>query len=102
MLIAGESARSANMPEDKDIGDVDRSDPAALSLPSREWVAARIAYIIIIIFAILMFLAVFAALFLDDCRDRKGFEAMNLLGHIFGPLLGVILAFYFAIELRSK
>ena len=64
---------------------------------------------IIIIFGGLMFLAVFAALFWNCappdfdlvCRSKgtdPAIEVMGLIGHIFGPLLGVIVGFYFGTE----
>ena len=65
----------------------------------RQKVGALIAGAIILIFAISMLMAEWCALYCTGC-DLNGVETMNLVGHIFGPLLGVIVAFYFAEDLK--
>lgn len=67
----------------------------------RETVAASLAFLVILIFAVLMYRATSCVLYIDPCP--RGMEVMNLLGHIFGPIIGAIVAFYFThlIILRS-
>jgi len=102
------------MPDPPEVGDVQPGQ--APDLPAtppgpyiREKMALWIAMSIIGIFGVLMFIAVFAALFWNwpsdsdlFCTSSKGInpaiEVMNLIGHIFGPLLGVIVGFYFGTE----
>jgi fluoride ion exporter CrcB/FEX len=61
----------------------------------------NVAMLIIWIFGVLMVGTLFAATLWESCSGR-GMEALNLLGHVFGPLLGMIVGYYFAAELRPK
>ena len=66
-------------------------------IPHQDRFRFNIAVQIIVIFAILMRMCLVAALW---GSSTHAMEAINLLGHIFGPLLGMIMAFYFAAVLN--
>jgi hypothetical protein len=85
---------------DEDGGHLDRNKLTKLHpIPPKDHFRFKIGIIIIVVFALLMGMSLYAALFRGN--SGNGMEAMNLLGHVFGPLLGMIIAFYFAAELNQ-
>jgi hypothetical protein len=67
----------------------------------KEIVAALVAFSIIGVFVIFMFITLRCVLYEPECDH--GIEVLHLIAHIFSPLIGAIVAFYFThlIILRS-
>jgi len=87
----------------EDAGEVDRDQAARLS-PSitKARTAAIVTYIILGTFIVLMGTSVFCVLFCPRCANGHGMAVLQLLSQIFGPILGVIIAFYFAADLKGQ
>src|SRR4051812_44762931 len=65
----------------------------ALSVPSGPGrVVAILSTIIVLAFTVFLGMAEYCVLLVSDCV--RGVEVLNLIGHIFGPLLGAIIGFY--------
>jgi hypothetical protein len=68
----------------------------------REQTATRIAFILVISFVSLIAGNIAYILWFEQSSCSAAMETLNLVGHIFGPLIGVILAFYFALDVRLR
>jgi hypothetical protein len=88
---------------EEDAGDVDRVHAVSFAPPTaKARIAANVTYIILGTFVLLMSASVFCVLFSPRCASNHGMEVLQLLSQIFGPILGVILAFYFAADLKAQ
>lgn len=66
----------------------------------KEIVAATIAILVILLFGILMWTTVRCVLYDPNCKN--GIATLNILANVFGPVVGVILAFYFSTIIISR